>query len=169
MSQHDRLFAIVEFGVGIAGFAGVAFAVIYRGKLAEVDRFRVTNILGLSLGAAFFAFVPVVLDETGQSPGHTWRITSVLLVTFYVAAGVSLPRRMRAFTDQDRARLSPSFMVFSQGLFLLTVSVLIGNVVGWPFDPQSAPVLLALLFLLLVSAGNFVRLLARPHGDESTA
>ena len=165
MSQHETLFALMEFGVGLAGFAGVAFAVIHRGRLAAVERFRVTNILLFSLGAAFFAFVPVVLDETGQSADHTWRLTSALLVVFYLILRVSGPRRMRAFSDEDRSRISRPFMAFTKALFVLGVLVLHGNTVGWPFAPQSAPVLLALLSLLGISAGNFVRLLS--HSDRS--
>ncbi len=73
--------------------------------LAEVDRFRVTNILLLSLGVAFFAFVPVVLDEVGLSADQMWRTSSVLLAAYYAGMGASLPRRMRSFTPEDHARM----------------------------------------------------------------
>lgn len=67
MVPYGPLFAVMEFGVGLAGFAGVAFAVMHRGELGSVDRFRINNLLVNALGASFFALVPVLLDSTALS------------------------------------------------------------------------------------------------------
>jgi len=161
MIPYGPLFAVMEFGVGLAGFAGVAFAVIHRGDLGTVNRFRIRNLLSCALGAAFLAFVPVLLDSAGVRADDNWRLTSVLVAVCYVAGWVLALNRARAMSAEERASMSRPVWAVNLAHSLVGLLLLVGNVVGWPFDPQIAPVLFSLLSLLVQAAINFVRLVSR--------
>ena len=58
----DLLSTIVEFSVGLAGFSGVVGIFIHRsGEWLYVDRFRITNLLIMSLTPGFLAFLSLGL------------------------------------------------------------------------------------------------------------
>jgi hypothetical protein len=161
MIDQGPLFAVIEFGVGLAGFAGVAFALIHPDERAVVDRFRISNLLACALGAAFFALVPVLLDATGLSAHATWRITSGLLAASSTVGWVLTVRRGRAMSAEARAQMSGRVWAFNATHSMLAVALLVANVLGWPFAPQFAPVLFALFSLLAQAAINFVRIVSR--------
>jgi hypothetical protein len=54
-------------------------------------------------------------------------------------------------------------------ILFLVVVLLVGTVVGWSFTPRFTPVLLALLPLLIMSAGNFFQLLPYSGAGVSAA
>lgn len=161
MIQYGPLFAVMEFGVGLAGFAGVAFVVIHRGELGSVDRFRISNLLVTALGAAFLALLPVLLDSTALSLEATWRLTSGVVILCVGGGWVVAIRRTRAMSGEERASMSRWIWIFNLLHSGLSLALLAGNLVGWPFTPQVAPVFFALLSPLIQAAVNFVRLISR--------
>ena len=167
MEEHDPLFAVMEFGVGLAGFAGVAFAVSRKGALSQADLFRLRNLLGSSLGAAFFALVPVLLNAMPLSSINTWRITSALLLVYHAFATAMMRSTSQSIPAEQREQMSRTLRGVVLANLALSVVLLAANTVGWPGAPQFWPVLFALIAMLLHAAINFVRLLTAPRRDAA--
>ena len=78
MSSEGILVAIAELAIGIAGFSGVVVALGSRTgeRWSPVTRIRMVLLLSVSLSAAMFSLLPLVLDEAGLTAERAWSISS---------------------------------------------------------------------------------------------
>ena len=83
MEEKELLLTIAQAALGIAGFSGVMSAFMKRpGKLTGVETYRVAVLLGVSFGAMFLAFLPLVLDALGSAGPLLWAQASAVMAAF---------------------------------------------------------------------------------------
>jgi len=83
MEEQEFLLTIAQTALGIAGFSGVMSAFMKRpGKLTAVETYRVAVLLGVSFGAMFLAFLPLVLDALGSAGSQLWAQASATMAAF---------------------------------------------------------------------------------------
>jgi hypothetical protein len=167
MQGEAILETIAELSVAFTGFTGVV-AVLGRRSAApwaplEVFRFRV--LLGASLAALLFSLLPFPLHYARLSEEATWR-TGSTLVAIHLATVAALDARSLAAVRREAGRqalLGLEAAVSFVAVIVFSVQVL--NAFGYFSTNPFAPYFGALLYYLLVSALNFVRLLARVGVD----
>ena len=71
------LSTITEFSVGLAGFSGVASALLQRGRrLYRADRIRVPVNIVIALLPGFVSFLVIALNAIGLDPSNAVRWSS---------------------------------------------------------------------------------------------
>jgi hypothetical protein len=165
LSEHESLTSIVEFAITLAGFAGIVVALGKRpGQWAPADRYRLLNILMLSFGAGFMAYLPIGLAHAGLSGSSLWRVSSGGFLCFGVFTGGFTIARTRRLRGEVRVLLNPIVLWMSIVFGGVANLAQLLNVLGLGFQPQFAPYFLGLVLILLMSAIQFVRILfARPE------
>lgn len=156
MYWESVLSSAIEVGIGIAGFSGIIAAISRRSEAgwSAVERIRLNSLLGSSLSAVFFAFLPFILQAAGLPFILTWQVSSaalglmlavVLLIRFgqFKTVGQQIPHLDAAI-----------FLCMAVG----NVSLQLANVMvigaDWPF-------LIGVLGYLGIAAVQFVRLLVK--------
>ena len=162
----DLLGLIVEFSIGLAGFSGIAGAFIHRtGEWPVVDRFRVSNLLFLSLTPGFLAFIALGLLRSGMTIDAAARTSAALFSIAVIVMFNIFPRNRARVPEHDRHIVGlPIFLPMSALLALVLVSQLLvaaGIVISQPF----VAFYFGLVALLLGAVVQFARLiLVRPTG-----
>ena len=95
----DVLLGLAETAVGIAGFAGVAAAVMLSRSIERDDQFRFLCLFASALSVVFLAFTPVLLELAGIRGERLWAWSSS---AFIAVALVALP--LAVFTARLAAR-----------------------------------------------------------------
>ena len=81
----DALGSVSEFSIGLAGFSGVAAALLQRNRsLQEIDRLRVTINVVVSLTPGIWALVLIALLEMGVPVERAVRWASVGFLTTHL-------------------------------------------------------------------------------------
>jgi hypothetical protein len=161
LQSADILQTIAEVSIAFAGFTSVV-AVLGRratGDWAEIDRFRLSQMLSSSLATLLLSLLPLILAHLHLSERATWGWASVVLAMYLIFAAVSGPRRIRGLPSQERPQIIRPLagaMVVVAGAI---VAFLVLNVAGIFFQREPGPYLLGLYFLLAFSAFQFTRLL----------
>ena len=159
----ELLSTIVEFSVGLAGFSGVIGIFIHRsGHWAHVDRFRITNLLVMSLTPGFLAFFTLGLLQVAQADIAV-RISSGVYTLTLFSLLIFLPRDRARVPDQDKHLVGSHIFFPMAGTFaaimvtqaLVTISVL---------DRHTFTIYYySLVVMLLLAVVQFIRLIvARP-------
>ncbi len=94
MREAETLRLIAELAIAITGFSGVV--VVVRSRVHDSwETGRLWMLLIQALGAAFFAFVPLLLETAGFSVAANWRCSNGALGLFQLAviAGVAFTNR----------------------------------------------------------------------------
>jgi hypothetical protein len=163
MEGEGALLATAEVAITLAGFTGIV-AVLGRrghGEWEPQEQLRLSMMLVSSFSAVFFAMLPVALVGVRASEPAAWAVSSAILGSSVALAHplvVHFIRRLpQAAVDAEFPR--------ALGLFVLIVSILIAllqllNVLGFHFEREFGPYFVGLLWLLALSAIQFVRLLA---------
>jgi hypothetical protein len=151
---------ITEFAVAIAGFSGIAVAIVHSGgALRPTDRFRTLNLLTWALSAAFSSTFPLVFESLSFSGPSVWRWSS-LCFALVLMAGIAVRfSTARSLNPKERETLSPAIWALTIGGNTFLVASQMLNVFAVLGSPSPAPILIGLLWLLAVSAIIFVRLL----------
>lgn len=156
----ELILVTAQIAVSLAGFSGVVAAFT---KMRVEDKVRFLMLLGASFFVILFAFVPFLLDLGGH-PEHTvWRWSSGLwLVAFAVCAPLIVKGRRMIVAHGTPA---PGWSVLLILLVVvLTTLALLGNALGWPYEPNPVPFILALVSGLIGAGAIFVYLvLIRPE------
>ena len=154
MDPFSELTSLAEIGVGIAGFAGVAAAILLGQAYKRDDQLRFISLFVGSISVIFLAYVPVVLREAGVSGMTLWRAASVI---FFLASmslfpiGNTIRREQHTFE-----KVPPKWAFFPLWSFWLAAPVLqIFNAIGWPGDPGPTFYMIGLLSWLLAAAELF--------------
>jgi hypothetical protein len=149
MPGEDFLFTIAQVAIALAGFAGL-ISVFRSGEDSgtQSEFYGQSMMLELSLGAAFFALLPMPLFYTLGAEPDVWRVTSALLLAFLLAWIVLDARRGVRVQDH------PLVVRVSQTLALIAVVLIqIGNIVVWR---GLAGYAWGLLWMLLASGTQFM-------------
>ena len=97
MSETTELLGtVVELSIGLAGFSGVVGIFIQRsGQWIYVDRFRVTNLLLMSLTPGFLSFISLglipIVDNAIRISAAFFACTIALLLTVIPRARSKVP------------------------------------------------------------------------------
>src|SRR6266446_6342283 len=129
MHEHTILVLLAIAGVAatFAGFSGVVaeFGRRAHGEWLPEERFRLTNMLVISLGACLFAFIPSTEELLRVPEPALWTIASTLLGAFCaVYVLFSMPHRKRL--DRSRPGLLPMWATAVFILALCAAAVLQG-------------------------------------------
>jgi hypothetical protein len=168
MHPQEILTTLAEVAAAFAGFSGVvaALGVKSLSELSEFHRFRFVNLLVVSVGAALFAFLPVVLEQFPLSSSAVWTSSSALLAVF---AGALLLGRWRT-----GLRLGPMiggplnlWMAICWISALSAVCLLqISNILQWPGTPSGSVYVAGIFGLLLLSGLQFISLALPRHAKD---
>ena len=166
MNEHAimTLLGIGSIATAIAGFSGVVAAFSGRGdgKWLPAERFRITNMLVLSLGACLLSVVPLT-EELLRIPDQAlWIIASVALFafcSFYFIRTIVLLRRP---TLSRRGVLVEwvRYVYFVCLTLALVLQVL--NVAGVLVERGPGPFIAGLVFMLIPAGLMFVFLVLTP-------
>lgn len=107
MPDSDLYVGLAGLAVIFAGLAGIS--VVLTGRQPEqwryVDAARVSAMISLSLGTAFFSLLPVVAARLMPSTESLWQLCSAVFLVFVVAGTIRaalLMRRAYRMPDSDR-------------------------------------------------------------------
>jgi len=158
LDERGPLFAIVEFGVGLAGFAAIFVGLVRRvGAWEAASAYRLELLLIQSLSASLFALLPVALELLGVPPTPMWRLSSMLLVLALVVGFFYARSRFRRLPTSAQGELSAVLLHGGTVLILLCVGVLISGSAGMVSRSQAGSYYLVLVLLLFASVLNFIR------------
>ena len=161
MRAEDVLITLAQIAAAFAGFGGIVGALGVRsiGELSLATRFRFGNLLVMSIGAALFALVPLVLDLAGVETALVWALSSAVLGLFTLGHVVVGRRRARRAFSLNPRLLRRWMQVLSVGVHICICVAQLANVLGWPFG-RSGMAYVSSIFALLVLAGIQFVLLA---------
>jgi hypothetical protein len=164
VDERDALFAVSEFGVGLAGFSAVFVALVRRSDAWEAaSAYRLELLVIQSLAAGLFALLPVTVRFLGVEGPAAWRLSSALLILLYLLGSLVGWRRSVKLPEEARKAIEGGLQLYGYAQSAILVLLLLLNVVGFPFEPQIGPYFLGLVVLLLNSAVNFAQIvLTRP-------
>ena len=161
----DLLSTIVEFSIGLAGFSGIVGIFINRsGQWIYVDRFRVTNLLLMSLTPGFLSFISLgllpIVDGAIEISAAIFATTIVLLLTFIPRARSRVPEIDRPLVGlRIFVPMSLTFVV----LLILQTLIAVSVIDSYEFTVYYY----SLVVMLLLAVIQFARLiLARPHASS---
>jgi len=166
MNEHIVLVLLGIAGVAatFAGFSGVVAALDRRarGDWFPEERFRLINMVAISLGTCLFTFLPLVEELLGLSESALWVAASILMGAFcatYVLCAIPLRRRV----GRSRPGSLPLWATVVFVLCLCSAAALqVLNVTAILVE-RRAGLYVAGLLLLLVAAGlQFAFLVLEP-------
>jgi hypothetical protein len=168
LSSTDVLSLLAELAIAIAGFSGIV-AVFGRrsaGKWTPADRARLVGLLTLSLTAALFSVLPLVLLSVPVSDEACWRVLGLLLAASLVHSTTNVLRlvsRTRAAPISERESSLAMLWFFIAGNGVAVIALLVNSLawgVAWPY-------LAAILWELAQAAVLFARLIVVPLSDST--
>jgi len=158
LDQAENLRTIAEIATAFAGFTGVVLILGQRStgtwSAAEASTIRV--LLESSIGAVFFALLPIIILPSCSSPISGWRVSAALLTVYHVAAIA----RADLVARREAAQIVGHRLDWG-----LTIGGLISSgataVVALGLAAGAAPLIytLSLLYILLVAVLCFATLL----------
>ena len=161
---------LIEFAIALAGFTSIVVVFAHKDeKWKPLDKFRITNALMGSVGAAFLAATPYGLLYVGLSDQLIWQVEGLLVGSYILLLLISVLTRRNKNLPKDVRQQLPRKLVATiiiLGLIyaLLIFTSLIG-VVGWSIKGLGY---FGIIYLLLISMFAFFRLLFyRPIDDQS--
>jgi hypothetical protein len=168
LSSTDVLSLLAELATAIAGFSGIV-AVFGRrsaGKWSPAESARLVGLLWLSLTAALFSVLPLVLLSIPVSEPACWRMLSLLLAASLVRPTANVLRiisRTKATPIGERESSLATSWFFIVGDAAAIMALLV-NAVAWAVP---WPYLAGILWALIQAAVLFARLVMIPLSDPT--
>ena len=159
-----ELLGIAGVASTFAGFAGVVatFGRRAQGKWLPEERFRLINMLVLSLAACLLSFVPLIEELFHLAEVALWAGSSILLGTFCAGYCVYVtPQRWR-LNQLRQGALRPwmaAVLILAFG-FAIVLQAL--NATGVLVERGAGPFVVGLLLLLMIAAFQFALLVLTP-------
>ena len=125
-------------------------------SLAPVARFRLFNLLVVSLSAVFFAFLPAVLEQFTENSAVVWPVSGACLALFWVAFVIQRARMVPLLSGDGGMRRWMAGLFFI--VAVLTVSGLAADAFGVLGSPVGATYCAAILGLVVLAGLQFVLL-----------
>ena len=171
MPDSDLYIGLAGIAVVFAGFAGISVVLTGRqpGQWRKVDAGRLSTMISLSFGTAFFSLLPVVVARLLTSIESLWQLCSVVFLIYAVIGMtrgfVSMRAEYRkAGVDHDTTvNITLFFLVAALAAIALTANIFrVLPALGEGFY------LIALVCFLGLAARMFFRTLTvlRTFGDE---
>ncbi len=156
---------LAEVGVAITGFSGIVAVVGYSsaGSWTTADRDGFRALVVWSLGAAFLAYVPVVLSSLGPHVSMPWRLSNGVSAVFH---GYILLGSFRGYRAHPEIRTRYHFSLFSIGSVVLAAEI--AAALGPLASVAPSVYLIAVLWFLFIAASCFLHLVDRSFGSSTT-
>jgi hypothetical protein len=168
--DSDLLQTIAEIAITLAGFTGVVafLGQRARGEWRTVDLFRFNQLLAGSLAALLLSFAPILLFKLGVPEPLAWRASSGLVALYLAAALAWSAQGLRGLPEAERSEIIPWMLslILATNIGVFALQVLCAA--GIAYSGESAPVLVALVWLLAFSAFQFLRLLRMLQPRDAT-
>ena len=174
MDALEELLGIAQIAVGMAGFAGVAAAILLERSFQRDDQLRFLALFFSTIAVVLLSFLPLLLVRGGVQGEALWRWASVGFLVVSVATfplGLTLAREAKTFE-----KIPPRWAFLSLwGLFAIAPVFQLANVLGLLGGAGSLLYLIGLLAWLGAGAVLFVIIVllrspdpggARPSRDE---
>lgn len=168
MDPAATLYVVIEFSIGLAGFASIVVALGRRpGDRHTADAVRITSLLINSAAASGLSFVTIGLLHAAQTPDRAWLVASVLGGVLQVALVTwGFFQRTRLDAAKAFAVIPKWFGFIFIGGATVNVPFQFANAAGWFGPPAFLPVYVGLVFWLALAFLQFVHvLIARPEGE----
>jgi len=170
VQPEDVLTTLGEVAAAFAGFSGVVAALGAKSlsELPALHRFRFANLLVVSVAAALFAFVPVILEQFPIGASAMWASSSAFLAVF---AGTLLFARWRAGLRLGSLTRGPINLWMATcwvGVLSGVCLLQLANVVEWPWSRSGAAYVAGVFGLLLVSGLQFISLALPGNAKDAT-
>ena len=144
----DVLGTVTEFSVGLAGFAGVAAALLHRSRgVHPVDRFRIVGVILVSLAPGLAAFVGIATLQFDISVADSVRMAGVAV---FAGQGGAMLWMLRFLPD--RAYRPKVVRPIAQFINITGVAVLASQlyiVIALPASAQG--ILVAAMVVMLIN------------------
>lgn len=134
-------------GLTLAGFVGLTAALHCAGRTwLPQEIVGIKLVLEFSLGASFFALLPILFSQSLRDTALVWRVCSILLALFLAFELDVQRRRIRRLF---RSGYPPRAPVFALGLlFPGTILALVGQLANVAWWADQAAYMWALAWLL---------------------
>lgn len=165
MNDHAvmTLLGIASVATAISGFSGVVAVFSGRdGKWLPAERFRTTNMLILSLGAAVLSFVPLTEELCQMSESLLWVTSSGCLVVFCAFYFVRTAILLRRPALRAPGVLVQWVRVVYFVCLSLAIALQVINVTEVWVKRGSGPFIGGLMFVLIPAALQFAFLVLTP-------
>ncbi len=158
----ELLSTVIEFSIGLAGFSGVVGIFIHRSRQwIYVDRFRVTNLLLMSLTPGFLSFFTLGLLPISES---AIQISAAIFASIIVLLLTIIPRARSRVPAVDQPLVGLQIFVPMSMTFVAVLIVQILIAVSVIDRYAFTSYYYSLVALLLLAVVQFARLiLARPE------
>jgi len=155
---NEMLAIVIEAGVGLAGFAGIA--VVLSGdprNWSSAERLRIGTMLFLTLFVVFGSFLCLFLTRHFDETVASRLVSGLMSVTFFIANAI-IWKKSRDPIQSGDPTINRGLAYVLWFFFLLVALLLAVNAAGW-FGDSFAAFFAALIWLLLFGAFLFVRIL----------
>ena len=158
------LSSIVEFSIGLGGFSGIVAVFVQRtGDWTAVDRWRVTNLLAVTLTPAFAAFFAMGMARILVGEEIAWRSGSAFLALVLCLFHYFIPAGRRKLPTEQQHIVSPRAFAFMYGTTLVILAFQAAAAIGLFGSHVFVVFFYGLVTMLLVGALQFMRIiLVRP-------
>lgn len=167
LDASEELLGIAQIAVGMAGFAGVAAAILLERSFQRDDQLRFLSLFFSTIAVVLLSFLPLLLGHTGMVHESIWRWASA---GFLAVALAALPLGVRVAREAQTFEKMPPRWAFLPlwGLFTLAPILQTVNLFGAWGGPGPLPYLVGLLSWLGAGAVLFVIIvLLRSPGRSS--
>ena len=114
----EGFLTLTEFAVALAGFTSIVVVFVHKDHAWDIfDKFRIVNALWSSLGAAFLASIPHVLQYLDLSEDRIWSIEAVLIGSYIVFILVAVAIRRKTMLTPEHEKKVPQKIV--NGIFVI--------------------------------------------------
>ena len=166
MDPFSFLETTAEIAIAFTGFISVFFILARRtGSFHPRIAMSIRVILIAGITCPFLAALPLILADANVELTTVWRVSSGAVLALGIAVNLYLFRYRRQFAGAGTGRL-----MFAQLLNFFSLVLPLANVVGFPFDPNSAAHLASIWLILGIASINFSGLvlfiLSRPDKTD---
>jgi hypothetical protein len=159
MIGTEALLTIAEVGVAFAGFASVVIVFRRRedGNWAPADVVRFQVMISASLSVVLFAMLPFAFIVFGVEDATVWASCSAILGAYLAVRLVRVARRSLPLVSTAGLNPFVAWPSFAGAFLAIVLQVL--NAANFLLHRELGPYFIGLLYLLVLSAVSFARLL----------
>ena len=146
-------YTLAQVGITFSGFAAILMTIRQmRGvSMSKFHLWVARSYVQSGMVTAMNALLPPLLFGLGLSQRMTWQAASAIIAVQSIILIALAPGQWRAATELPLERR----VKIQIGLGLLINVALLGNVVGWPFEPMGGLVMLAVSWNLFAFFAQF--------------
>lgn len=152
---------LIEFSIALAGFTSIVVVFAHKDeKWKPFDKFRITNALMGSLGAAFMAAIPNGLAYLQLTEQQIWKTEGFVIALYLLVFLFSvLRRRATELSDNDRQQIPHKIINMIIFINFTFSAILFTSLLGLHSLEIKALCYFGIIFLLLSSVFAFIRII----------